>query len=299
MNPTKKMNILIVPVDFKKECILAIKYAKELAPIINGQIHLLNVLDANSDWDSDNKPEKLMNEKFNKLVELSRKYELPLNTFYRVELGKQHQKIVEYANSVKARYIIMADNYPETTENKKLGSTLSNVIITATQPVIIAKKIPHTIFKNILVPLDLNQDCRLKLFNSISLALQHGAKINIVSVVFGDSSTSEKLVNDKIESFSRLYTENQIPFTTKIFYKSDELAYRTILDYTHDLKCDSLLIMTHRENTGIDNYLGKFAHHIINEARIPVISLNNASSTKAKKSLINAFIDPINIFKLQ
>lgn len=288
---------MLVPVDFKKEYINAIKYAKELAPKFSGQIHLLHVMNSNDVWNEEETPEKRMNVLFNKLVEISRKFNLPENTFFRIEQGKRPQKIVEYANSIKARYIIMADNYPSTTDNKKLGSTLSNVIINASQPVIAARKVPKTIFKNVLVPLDLNQDCRLKLFNSVSLALQHDSKINLVSVVFGEHESEENRVQEKIDKYSRLYAENLIPYTTKIIYKDDELAYRTILDYAEEMKCDSILIMTHRENTGIDNYLGKFAHHIINETHIPIMSINNASSKKAQKSILKQFLDPINIFK--
>lgn len=292
--PTKK-NILLVPVDFGDQYHLALTYAKQLVPIVNGEIHLLHVLDLRDWWLEDIKPEKLTNDAFNKLIEISRKFQLDEKTVYKVLQGKRHEKIVEYAEENQVRYILMVDNIPGNPGEVRLGSTLSNVIIMAKQPVITVKKVTETKFKNILVPLDLANDCRLKLFNSISLALQHNAKLNIVSVVFGDIEQEESRIQDKIEKYTRLYKENHIDFSLKILRKEEDFAYRAILDYSTEINCDSIIIMTHREN-GIDNYLGAFAHHIINESPIPVITLNNASSNKAKRNFITSILDPIGFF---
>lgn len=290
-----KKNILLVPVDFGDQYHLALTYAKQLVPIINGEIHLLHVLDLRDWWLEDIKPEKLTNDAFNKLIEVSRKFQLDQKTAYKVLQGKRHEKIVEYADENQVRYILMVDNIPGNPGEIRLGSTLSNVIIMAKQPVITVKKVTETKFKNILVPLDLANDCRLKLFNSISLALQHNAKLNIVSVVFGDIEQEESRVQEKINKYARLYQENHIDYSVKILRKDEDFAYRAILDYSTEINCDSIIIMTHRES-GIDNYLGAFAHHIINESPIPVITLNNASSNKAKRNLISSILDPIGIF---
>jgi nucleotide-binding universal stress UspA family protein len=292
---TNKKNILLVPVDFGDEYHHALNYAKQLVPIVNGEIHLLHVLDLRDWWLEDIKPEKLTNEAFNKLMEVARKFQLDNNTVFRVLQGKRHQKIVEYADDNQVRFILMVDNIPGNPGDIRLGSTLSNVIIMAKQPVITVKKVTETKFKNILVPLDLNHDCRLKLFNSISLALQHNAKLNIVSVIFGDIAQEESRIQEKIEKYTRLYKENHIDFTVKILRKDEDFAYRAILDYSTEINCDSIIIMTHREN-GIDNYIGAFAHHIINESPIPVISLNNASSNTAKRGVISTILDPIGLF---
>ena len=290
-----KKNILLVPVDFGDQYHLALNYAKQLVPIINGEIHLLHVLDLRDWWLEDIKPEKLTNDAFNKLIEVSRKFQLDQKTVYKVLQGKRHEKIVEYADENLVRYILMVDNIPGNPGEIRLGSTLSNVIIMAKQPVITVKKVTETKFKNILVPLDLANDCRLKLFNSISLALQHNAKLNIVYVVFGDIEQEESRVQEKINKYARLYQENHIDYSVKILRKDEDFAYRAILDYSTEINCDSIIIMTHRES-GIDNYLGAFAHHIINESPIPVITLNNASSNKAKRNLISSILDPIGIF---
>ncbi|MGE0077905.1 MAG: universal stress protein, partial [Bacteroidales bacterium] len=190
----------------------------------------------------------------------------------------------------------MVDNIPGNPGEDRLGSTLSNVIITSKQPVITVKSVTENKFKNILVPLDLTHDCKLKLFNSVALALQHGAKLNIVSVVFGNIDQEDSRIQDKIRKYTKLYNENHIEYTINVIRKEEDFAYRAILDYSSEINCDSIIIMTHRENIGIDNYLGAFAHHIINESPIPVVSLNNASSNKTTKGFLSSILDPMNFF---
>lgn len=297
--PTKKdksPDILLVPVDFGDYYEKAIEFALKLAPITNSQIHLLHVLDLKDWWLDEVKEERLINEAFNKLNKISRQFDLPEDSKLIVLLGKRHQKIVEYAEQENVRFILMVDNYPFAQEGKRIGSTLENVIMKATKPVITVKSIPSTIFKNVLVPLDLTKNCRLNLFNSVALALKFESKLNLVSVLFGDIDPDKSRIHERIEKYSTVYAENHIPHSKKLIRKDEDLAYQEILEYGDEIKCDSIIIMTHKETVGFDNYIGAFAHHIINEAKVPVISLNNASSAQTTQDLLSSIIDPLNIF---
>lgn len=289
-------DILLVPVDFGDYYEKAIDFALKLAPITNSQIHLLHVLDLRDWWLNEVKEERLINEAFNKLLSISRQFVMPEDTKLIVLTGKRHHKIVEYAEQVNVRFILMVDNYPYAQEGKRIGSTLENVIMKASKPVITVKSLPKTIFKNILVPLDLTKNCRTNLFNSVALALKFESNLNLVSVLFGDIDPEKSRINEKMEMYSTIYAENHIPHTKKLIRKHEDLAYQEILDYAEEIKCDSIVIMTHNENVTFDNYIGAFAHHIINEAKVPVISLNNASSALATKDLLSSVIDPLNIF---
>ncbi len=69
-----KRTILLVPVDFGDQYHLALTYAKQLVPVLNAEIHLLHVLDLRDWWLEDIKPENLVNDSFNRLIEVSRKF---------------------------------------------------------------------------------------------------------------------------------------------------------------------------------------------------------------------------------
>ncbi|HDP74997.1 MAG TPA: universal stress protein [Bacteroidales bacterium] len=297
--PTKKVkpsDILLVPVDFGDYYEKAIEFAQKLIPITKSQIHLLHVLDLKDWWLNEVKEERLINEAFNKLLKISQQFGLPEDTKLIVLTGKRYHKIVEYADQENVRFILMVDNYPFAQGGKRIGSTLENVIMKATKPVITVKTVPKTIFKNLLTPLDLTKNCRIKLFNSVAIALKFDSTLNIVSVIFGDIDPEKSRINEKIDKYAAVYAENHIPHTKKLIRKDDDLAYQEILEYADEIKCDSIIIMTHKESASFDNYIGAFAHHIINEAKIPVISLNNASSSQTTRDLLTSIIDPLNIF---
>ena len=92
---------------------------------------------------------------------ISKEQELSPDTEIVVLQGKSYKRIIEYASKINARYIIMSDNYPLSKESKILGATLSQVIMKAEQPVISITNKEEVIFKNMVVPIDMNQSCRM------------------------------------------------------------------------------------------------------------------------------------------
>lgn len=287
---------LLVPIDFKVYCLKSIDYAKKLQSENQGKIHLIHVIESQSWWAGYFNSEELLKSATEKLESLKMEQQLPVNTKVVVLQGKRHKEITEYANKINARYIILSDNYPLSTGAKKLGSTLSQIIIKAEQPVISITNKEQVIFKNIVVPLDLNHSCRMQLYNSVAMALNHNSKIHLVSVLFGEKDLKSSRISQKIEKYKKTYEENGIDYIIQLLVKEESLAYKEIIKYCEKKQVDSILIMTHSESASFDNYLGAFAQHIINEATMPVVSINNASAKYWESKLGTASIDPLGIF---
>ena len=290
-----KSNILI-PIDFKIYCLKSISYAKKLQAEIGGNIHLLHVIETQSWWEGFFNSDELIKSATDKLSALKEEQKLPDNTEVKVVLGKRYSEIVNYANEIAPRYIIMSDNYPLSKNEKMLGATISKVIMQAEQPVISITNEVDSLFNNLVVPLDLNQSSRLQLYNSVAIALTHKSKIHLVSVLFGESSLKSSRIHDKIEKYKKTYEENNIEHTVKLLVKEENLAYKEIIKYCEQNKVDSVLIMTHKESSKFDNYLGAFAQHIINDATMPVVSINNASAQHWESKLGDPK-DPLGIIK--
>jgi nucleotide-binding universal stress UspA family protein len=227
---------------------------------------------------------------------LKKEQNLPDKTIIKVVIGKSYEEIIKYAKKINARYIVLADNYPLSKGDKKLGSTVSQAIMRAERPVITLTEKEESQFKNVLVPLDLHQSCRMQLYCSIAMALNHGSKIHMVSVIFNMEQLKSSRIHNKIEKYKRAYEDNGIDYSIELIVKEETLAYKEILNYAHTNNMDSILIMTHRESARYDNYLGAFAHHIINGAKIPVITINNASASNWESKLPTTTIDPMGIF---
>ncbi len=294
MNTQKKD--FLIPIDFKLFSLKSIDYAKNLKTDLNGKIHLLHVIEYQSWWNSYFNEQEIIQQAKEKLELLKKEQSLPDDTIIEVVLGKSHEEVIKYAKKINARYIVLSDNYPLSKGNKKLGATVSQVIMRAERPVISLTEKEESLFKNVLVPLDLHQSCRMQLYCSIAMALNHGSKIHMASVVFNKEQFNSSRIHSKIEKYKKAYEDNGIEYSVKLLVKEERLAYKEILNYAHTDKIDSILIMTHRESARYDNYLGAFAHHIINEATMPVVSINNASASFWESKVATSFSDPLGIF---
>ncbi len=292
----EKKTDLVVPVDFKMYSLKSIDYAKKLNAKIGGKIHLLHVIESQPWWEggfSANSLEKTAKEK---LTVIKREEQLPEDTEVAVVQGKRHRDINAYATKINARYIILADNYPQTESIHKLGSTLSQIITTAEQPVISITNKEDRIFNNIAVPIDLSQQTRLKLYKSVALALNHNATIHLVSVLFNKRKLQSSRLQQKIEQYKKTYEENGINYKVKLLVKEEDLAYKEIIKYCESNNIDTILMMTHKETASFDNYLGAFAQHVINSATMPVVTINKASASTWETKLSTLIVDPFGIF---
>ena len=291
-----KKNTILVPIDFMVFSLKSIDYAKKLRAKFEDKIHLIHVIESQSWWTSHFNSDEIIKNAKGKLQQLKSELSLPENTEISVLQGKPHVEITNFANKINARYIVMSDNYPLASGVKKLGSTLSQVIIKAEQPVISMTHTEQNIFKNVVVPIDLNESGRMQLYNSIAIALNYNSKIHLVSVLFGEHDLKSSRISQKIEKYKKAYEENGIDYTVKLLVKEKHYAYKEIIHYGEKQKADTILIMTHNESTSLDNYLGAFAQHIINEAKMPVVSINNASAKYWESKLGTISIDPLGIF---
>lgn len=269
--------IILIPIDFGIYSYKAMDFAQRLSNEIKGEIQLIHVVYSESWWSELFSTSDIITQAESKLKAYVSEFNLPENTVCTVLTGTRYKKILEYADTISPRYIIMADNFPGTDADKKLGPTLSEIITISKHPIVTVRPGIDTVFKHLLLPLDLANETDIKLNNSVEIAKNYGSTIHLVSVLFGKTKSSNKKIVEKIEKHQRRYESANIPYTISLIEKGNILAYREILKVADEKKCDSILMMTHNEKS-FDTYLGTFASHIINKANIPVITLTTDSS---------------------
>jgi len=298
MSTTKKR--ILLAVDFRDQSLVALEEAIDLARFINADILMLHVIDTSYFlarlFSEREQYDRLKAEAMTKLNSLTGQYASSGISFEtRVEEGKIYDKIIEVADEIQARFIMLGKN--ETKEGKKniMGSNATHVISEAHVPVISVGGLKKSEFKKIVVPLDLTRRTRGQLFSAIAFALHYNSTVHLVSAMIGGGSERKSLIMKKMKAAQKTFVENGITCTIKLYKKSDDPPYIKVLDYVKEINADLIIVMTHQEER-FENYIGAFAHHIINEAEIPVMTLTCHAISDKETSELPPLLDPLGIF---
>ena len=300
-----ELKTILVPTDFENPSIEAIDYAADICKKIDGNIILLHILETRGIVDEflnigDNlvKITEKAKEKLWELGESIRKKYPEINIETRVERGKPYQKILDMAQELDPRMLILGENHQGKQVQKHLGSTVYHVTLKSPAPVLTLKNHYNKMAQKIVVPLDLTKEHKRKLYSAIAYAKNYNAEIHLVSVLIGGIKMEESRIYKKLNDAHKTLKENGIQSSCELYEYSKEVApYQRVLQYAHKIDADMILVMTHKEGFTYDNYIGAFAHHIINQSDIPVLSLTSSASKVDLNHFLKGFVDPIGIFK--
>jgi len=294
----KELKNILVSIDFKDPSVQALKYANNLAKKLDSSIVLLHVIETpgilSEYFSSGDQLVKLTDKAKDKLSELSDTYLKDANTSVvsRVERGKPYEKILKTAKETEARMIIIGENHQGIDANQELGSTVYHVTLKSPVPVLTVKGDTEKMNKKIVVPLDLTGQMRKQLFSALVYGINYGAKIHLVSALIGGIKMRDSRIFKKLNLAKRTLEENGIECSVKLFPRSEEPPFRKVITYAKEIDAGLILVMTHKEGYTYDNYIGAFAHHIINKSQVPVLSLTSAATDIDFGKYLQGFVDP-------
>ena len=276
-------DIILVPIGFTNQSIVALKQAVTIARHTNSQLYLLSVVEMPtaiqkifSDYEE---KQKLFKQKLREnLIELSQMYCDGIQGIeYFVKSGKIYDQITELADSVNANLIIMGtEGTPKEIKKKFIGSNANKVVRSASCPVITIKG--KSISNNcnvIALPLDLNKETREKVTNAIQFARLFSSEIVAFSISYDndDNSVKNKL-NRTLSQVSEFIISKGIKCKTELVNISTSASFSgSIINYTKDINADLIMIMTKGEDNLDLNFLGSNARKLINMSDIPVMSI--------------------------
>jgi len=294
-----RTNKILVCIDFQEQSLAALHQCYDISRFLKAEVVLLYVIEStdlfsklfNTDTD------RAKAEVKQRLVNLIDKEcaESKLTFSYVIKVGKVSESIIETANEINARFIIMGKNGSTSGFKKFLGSNTTKVISESDFPVISIKGSHSIGYKNIVLPLDLSKSTKEKVASAISFSKFFGSHIHIVTVhSVGIIFQATNLYN-RIKKIEKVFHNNGIECTHKFIKKADKDNYEYVLEYSNQVNADLIMIMTHQEGKVRDYYIGAFAHHIINESEIPVLSLT-PTLPQNEETVIDALVDPFNLF---
>jgi nucleotide-binding universal stress UspA family protein len=257
---------ILVPWDFSDVSGYALQHALLFAPILGGQIYLLNIAKREKEIQSaTDKLEKIANDTF-------KKHNIKPGVIVRT--GNIFTTITEIANNNRAKMVVMGTHGIKGMQ-KLTGSWALKVITGTNTPFIVVQNPPvGKEIKNIVFPVNHTKENKQKLKQARLLAKHY--ELNFTLVVAHDITNQQFKRNTKtnlnyVKSFFR---QNNIMYEVKAIEGTDNSTEAT-LKYADENQPDLIMILT-TKNINIQDYvLGADEQKIIaNPYKVPVMCIN-------------------------
>lgn len=257
----KERGIILIPIDFTKQSLAAIKQSYNLAKYTHSKLVLLHVYTSDKD------------ESVEALTKLAKQTEQEsgVPTEFKNLKGDIYAETDRMAEELKATLIIAGLESHMKFRNI-IGSSASKLIRKAPCPVITIRGHEHRDgCENILFPLDLSPETREKTDVAIQFAKYFGASIRILGVFDPkDSDYENKLlayshqVKQFIKSKGISCTNKSIP-TTNIA--------ESVVDYANKIEADLIMIMNKPGLSVGEFFKGTDSQKIVDISNIPVMTI--------------------------
>ncbi|HTB07796.1 MAG TPA: universal stress protein [Bacteroidia bacterium] len=287
-------NQILIPMDFSDQALIALDQSYNLASFYNAEITLLYVIEESGalskifakSIDEAAIKKEIENKLHELAVDTEKKKKTKVNTI--VAKGAVYEKILEVAEMLNAKMIIMGSQGTVGIRKRFIGSNALRVVREASCPVITIKGKHHREgCKNIVLPIDLSKETREKVSKAIELGKLYGSTIRVVSVLF---TLDEFVVNritrqmDQVKSFIQ---KADVKCTAEMIkaIKGEESLSQAIVDYSNKVDADLIMIMTQQESETTPLFVGSTAQGIINNSDVPVMSL-----VPTLKTMVSGFV---------
>jgi nucleotide-binding universal stress UspA family protein len=275
-NPKK----ILVPYDFSKTADLALNKAAYISSVTKADIYLVNVNKVNDLYDlfltelkivSNKSLERFIIEKLeNVAAKIKKAY--ACNIITKVSNGNIASEIINLSDEINADLIIMGTKGKDSNSDLFLGSNAYRVITKSEIPVMTITKEPaKKEFGTILLPIDLSDHTRQK----VDYAIEFAKTFNSIIISLGIYSEHEKddkfkleIINSQIE---KLCKKHSVAFESRI----EKTKHRISKTLSVARRMDAQLIITMTDQTleGAKKWLSTYDHQLINNSKIPVISI--------------------------
>lgn len=269
------MSKIIVPTDFTAVSEVAIRYATELSGHTKSSVHLLHIVDKESDRAH---AETKMKEQASKLGAA----DIGIVT----AVGNIFDDIPDAAERENAELIVMGTHGLRGMQFI-VGSNALRVVSEGNIPfIIVQEETKRTAnIQKILAPLDLHQETKQKLKIVADIAQKFGAEVHLVSPKETDEYLQNKLTRNAAYAEGYL-EERNIKYKTSVADAGSGGFVKDLLKYAQYADIDLICIL----NTAEDRLVHAFGIDseqkiITNEAGIPVMILNPAATYKDSASV--------------
>jgi nucleotide-binding universal stress UspA family protein len=261
MQQVKERGIILVPIDFSKQSLLALKQSFNLAKYTHSKIILLHVYAKSGD------------ENYDALNQLTKEAEQEsgVPTEFMNVKGDIYEETDRVAAEIQATLII-AGLESHMKFRDIVGSSASKLIRKAPCPVITIRGNDHRDgCENILLPLDLSNESREKVDIAIQFALYFGASIRVLGIFDPADAVYENKLLAYCFQVKQFVKSKGISCTNKSI-PTEDIA-NAVVDYGNKIEADLIMIMNKPDLGVIEFFAGTDAQKIVDMSNIPVMTI--------------------------
>lgn len=135
---------------------------------------------------------------------------------------------------------------------------------------------PVTEIKKIVIPIDIAQTTKKRLWWATFFAKKYNAKVQIVAAVNIDIQETKSLAHKNAEKISSMLNERGVSCEIKILKVHQQEKHKVILDYIEKENPELVIIRTHQESLFSDAKIGKFVSEIVHGCKMPVFTVGHS-----------------------
>lgn len=263
MSSIKENGIVLIPIDFSKQSLAAIKYAYTLAEHTKSRLVLLHVYQKDSDF---NKAE------LDKLVKQTADESKLVVEGMGIK-GDIFEVTDKTAEKLSANLIVAGLDTHVKFRSFMGKSTASKFIKNAPCPVItIRSTTAKSECKNILMPFDLSMESREKVPAVIQLAKYFNGEIRIVSVFDPSDQSYENKLLPYMNQVKKFIKEKSLSCTNKSIPSKD--VAESIVEYANKNNCDIIVQMNNKDTSFGEMFSGTMSQKLVEISNVPVLTIN-------------------------
>ncbi len=258
----KERGIILIPIDFTEQSLIAIKQSYNLAKYSHSRLVLLYCY------------EKRGMERFEEMKELAKKTEQEsgLPTDFMTVKGNVYEETDKVAKEIGATLIMVGlESHIEFKDIFKPSAF--SMIRKAPCPVItIRGKENRDGCENILLPLDLSPESREKVDVAIQFAKYYNASIRLLAIFSPEDEGYENQLLAYSHQVKQFIKSKGIPCSNKSIGADD--IPKTVVEYANKIEADLIIVMNKPDLSIKEFFSGTDVQKIVDISNIPVMIIN-------------------------
>lgn len=259
----KENQSILIPVDFSKQSLVAVKQSYNLAKFTNSRIILMHVSPKS---DTEHKDE------LEALAEQTRR-ESGMNVETINLKGDVYELTDKKAEELKASLIIIGLDTQVRFRSFMGSNTASKFIKNAPCPVITIRSLENKpTCRNIVLPFDNTPESREKVPIAVQLAKYYEADIRIICIFSPSDHKYEDEILPYLQQIKKFIKDKGVNCTNKSIPSNN--IVEAIVEYANKNDCDLIVQMNKKDLSIGELFVGNGSQKLVDLSNIPVLSIN-------------------------